>query len=86
MNNSYPTILPEQCRVDKAFYIYIYIILISIIVLVGCSSDVPKYAFDEQYDSFAFNSLLTKEEAIEAVARVRTECNKVDSRMIRIHY
>ncbi|KAK2170975.1 hypothetical protein NP493_1117g00049 [Ridgeia piscesae] len=35
------------------------------------------YPFDEQYDSFAFNSLLTRDEAIQAVGKVRTECNKV---------
>ena len=39
--------------------------------------DVPDYPFDEQYDSFAFNSLLTRDEAIQAVGKVRTECNKV---------
>ena len=44
---------------------------------VGCCMDVPEYPFDEQYDSFAFNSLLTRDEAIQAVGKVRTECNKV---------
>ncbi|XP_064629143.1 dynein axonemal heavy chain 1-like isoform X2 [Lineus longissimus] len=43
----------------------------------GCSNDVPEYPFDEQYDSFAFNSLLTREESINAIGKVRTECNKV---------
>ncbi len=38
---------------------------------------MPDYPFDEQYDNFAFNSLLTREEAISAVGKVRTECNKV---------
>ena len=44
---------------------------------LGCSLDVPEYPFDEQYDSFAFNSLLTKEESINAIGKVRTEANKV---------
>lgn len=43
----------------------------------GCYNDVPEYPFDEQYDSFAFNSLLTREEAIMAIGKVGTECNKV---------
>lgn len=43
----------------------------------GCCMDVPDYPFDEQYDSFAFNSLLTREEAISAIGKVGTECGKV---------
>ncbi|XP_048258404.1 dynein axonemal heavy chain 1-like isoform X3 [Haliotis rufescens] len=43
----------------------------------GCCLDVPEYPFDEQYDNFAFNSLLTREESIQATGKVRTECNKV---------
>ncbi|XP_059176982.1 dynein axonemal heavy chain 1-like [Physella acuta] len=43
----------------------------------GCHPDVPKYPFDEQYDSFAFNSLLTLPESIQAMGKVRTECNRV---------
>ncbi|XP_070580015.1 dynein axonemal heavy chain 1-like isoform X2 [Ptychodera flava] len=43
----------------------------------GYYIDVPDYPFDEIYDSFAFNSLLTREEAIVAMMKVRTECNKV---------
>ncbi|XP_078000357.1 dynein axonemal heavy chain 1-like isoform X2 [Glandiceps talaboti] len=43
----------------------------------GYYHDVPDYPFDEIYDSFAFNSLLTREEAIVAMMKVRTECNKV---------
>ena len=39
--------------------------------------DVPEYPFDEQYDNFAFNSLLTREEAISAIGKVRAECMKV---------
>ncbi|KAK0056678.1 dynein heavy chain 1 axonemal-like isoform X1 [Biomphalaria pfeifferi] len=43
----------------------------------GCCPDVPKYPFDEQYDGFAFNSLLTLPESIQAMGKVRTECNRV---------
>lgn len=39
--------------------------------------DVPDYGYDEQYDRFAFNSLLTLQESIQAIGKVRTECNKV---------
>ncbi|XP_030840434.1 dynein heavy chain 1, axonemal isoform X1 [Strongylocentrotus purpuratus] len=45
----------------------------------GMCPDVPSYPFDEQYDNFAFNSLLTREEAIFAVNKVRAECNKVSA-------
>ena len=38
---------------------------------------MPDYPFDEQYDSFAFNSLLTREESIQAIGKVGTECGKV---------
>ncbi len=47
------------------------------LLLPGCSVDVPEYPFDEQYDSFAFNSLLTRQESIQAIGLVGTECNKV---------
>lgn len=36
----------------------------------GCCMDVPEYPFDLQYDNFAFNSLLTREEAINAIGKV----------------
>ena len=45
--------------------------------LSGCIIDIPNYPFDEQYDSFAFNSLLTREESIQAIGKVGTECGKV---------
>ena len=45
--------------------------------VLGCCLDVPEYPFDDQYDSFAFNSLLTREESIQGIGKVRTECNKV---------
>ena len=51
----------------------------------GCSPDVPEYPFDEQYDNFAFNSLLTREESIVAIGKVRSECNKVASNMSLFH-
>lgn len=47
--------------------------------LQGFHPDVPLYPFDEKFDDFAFNCLLTREEAIVAMAKVRTECNKVAS-------
>ncbi|XP_066265764.1 dynein axonemal heavy chain 1-like isoform X1 [Branchiostoma lanceolatum] len=43
----------------------------------GAYSDVPSYPFKEQKDSFEFNTLLTREESILAMMKVRTECNKV---------
>lgn len=46
---------------------------------VGFHPDVPSYPFDEKFDNFAFNCLLTREEAIVAMAKVRSECNKVAS-------
>ena len=46
-------------------------------MLSGCIIDIPNYPFDEQYDSFAFNSLLTREESIQAIGKVGTECGKV---------
>ncbi|XP_071830856.1 dynein axonemal heavy chain 1-like isoform X2 [Apostichopus japonicus] len=45
----------------------------------GFHPDVPSYPFEEQYDNFAFNSLLTREEAIFAMNKVRAECNKVSA-------
>lgn len=43
----------------------------------GCVLDVPEYPYDQNYDQFAFHSLLTRKESIEATGKVRTECNKV---------
>lgn len=45
----------------------------------ACCLDLPEYPYDEQYDKFAFNSLLTREESINALVKVGTECNKVAS-------
>lgn len=45
----------------------------------GFHPDVPTYPFDEKFDNFAFNSLLTREESIVALGKVITECNKVSS-------
>ena len=47
--------------------------------VLGFHPDVPSYPFDEKFDDFAFNCLLTREEAIVAMAKVRSECNKVAS-------
>ena len=44
---------------------------------LGFHPDVPSYPFDEKFDNFAFNCLLTREEAIIAMGKVRSECNKV---------
>lgn len=45
----------------------------------GFYPEVPTYLFDEKFDNFSFNCLLTREEAIVAMMKVRTECNKVSS-------
>lgn len=55
-----------------------YILLINYF-LPGFFPDVPNYAFDEKFDNFAFNSLLTREESIVALGKVITECNKVSA-------
>ncbi|XP_070190635.1 dynein axonemal heavy chain 1-like isoform X2 [Littorina saxatilis] len=51
----------------------------------GCCRDVPDYPFDEQYDGFAFNSLLTLPDSIQAITKVRTECNRVSHTMSLYH-
>jgi dynein heavy chain, axonemal len=43
---------------------------------LGCIAEVPAYDFDTQYYNFSFNSLLTRKESIDALCRVRVECNK----------
>jgi len=43
----------------------------------GCILEVPAYDFDGQYYSFSFVSLLTRKEAIDALSKVRVECNRV---------
>ena len=45
--------------------------------------DIPKYPFHKQFDSFIFNSFLTRPEAIMSLGDVRTECNKVSYRTLR---
>ncbi|XP_063674391.1 dynein axonemal heavy chain 1-like isoform X3 [Bolinopsis microptera] len=42
--------------------------------------DIPKYPFHRQFDSFIFNSFLTRPEAIMSLGDVRAECNKVSSK------
>ena len=41
--------------------------------------DIPKYPFHRQFDSFIFNSFLTRPEAIMSLGDVRAECNKVSN-------
>lgn len=43
---------------------------------VGSVTDVPEYDFEEQRDSFSFNSLWTRIEAIVASAKVSTIYNQ----------
>ena len=40
---------------------------------------MPIFPFDKQYDSFAFSSLLTRGESIQALGKVSAECGKVAS-------
>jgi dynein heavy chain len=42
----------------------------------GCSADVPAYEFDTSFYNFSFVSLLTRKEAIDALCRVKIECNR----------
>lgn len=53
--------------------------MFSIIFISAGISDMPEYAYDDNYNMFAFKSLLTREESIQACGKVRTECNKVGS-------
>ncbi|PAA45958.1 hypothetical protein BOX15_Mlig009546g7, partial [Macrostomum lignano] len=47
----------------------------------GCV-DVPEYNFDEAYSLFAFHSLLTRQESINAIGWVRSECNEVAAKSL----
>lgn len=73
--NSQPWLINESI---KNFFLLITIWFF-LLWLQGFHPDVPLYPFDEKFDDFAFNCLLTREEAIVAMAKVRTECNKVAS-------
>ncbi len=42
----------------------------------GCSAEVPAYEFDTSFFNFSFVSLLTRREAIDALCRVKVECNR----------
>lgn len=42
----------------------------------GCCMEVPHYEFDSSFYNFSFMSLLTRKEAIDALCRVKIECNK----------
>ena len=44
--------------------------------LRGCIQEVPHYEFDTSFYNFSFVSLLTRREAIEALCRVKVECNR----------
>lgn len=46
--------------------------------LRGCAP-VPPFPFDERFDKFAFSTVLTLKETIEALGKIRAECNKVTS-------
>jgi dynein heavy chain len=43
----------------------------------GCISDIPVYDFDTQLYNLKFVALVNKEEAVNALCKVRVECNKV---------
>lgn len=43
----------------------------------GCTLDVPQYDFDEKFYNFSFVSLVTRAEAIDALVKLRVECNRV---------
>ena len=42
----------------------------------GFCAEVPAYEFDSSFYNFPFVSLLTRKEAIEALCRVKVECNR----------
>lgn len=57
---------------------YIYLLCIYWLnIFLGTIEDMPVYNFDEQFEKFAFTSLSTREESINAISKVRSECNKV---------
>jgi dynein heavy chain len=74
-------IFDKTIRADRATYSYILLPdpVVEIVPYRGCDPDVPAYNFPKQFNEFAFNSLLTREEAIQAIQRVRSECQKVAS-------
>ena len=45
--------------------------------ILGMYPDIPVYNFDDKFRNFSFRSLLTLGEVIQALVKVRTECNKV---------
>ena len=52
------------------------------IVYPACCTDVPEYDYDAVYDAFAFNSLLTRVESIQASSMVAIECNEVSNKCL----
>ncbi|CAG5132289.1 unnamed protein product, partial [Candidula unifasciata] len=72
-------IFEKTVKEDPVTFAFVYVPPSSAKVTpaTGCCPDVPAYTFDAQYDSFAFNSLLTLSESIQAMSKVRTECNRV---------
>ena len=48
-----------------------------VICALGFVADVPEYRFEEKYHRFSFKSLLTMPEILTALAKVKSECNKV---------
>ena len=46
-------------------------------LVAGTIDDMPDYDYDDQFEKFAFTSLLTRVESINAISKVRTECNRV---------
>ena len=48
----------------------------------GMCQDVPSYNFGKKYNKFAFRSLLTREESINAKGKVAIECNEVSGKCL----
>ena len=48
-----------------------------LLFVLGMCQDVPAYNFGKKYNKFAFRSLLTREESINAKGKVAIECNEV---------
>jgi dynein heavy chain, axonemal len=44
--------------------------------------EIPKFDFDKKFDEFAFHSLLTRAEAIQAVCKTQYECMEVRNKSL----
>lgn len=65
-------ILKELVRGDQRRYDFVTVPLeVQVAPPPRACVEVPKYDFDKQYDDFAFHSLLTREESIQGVNKVR---------------